>query len=303
MTPGGGDRARASWWFDPVPLSRIARLRVIVYLFIPVDVALGQSWIRGHARLGSVLYHPLFIERLLHLPTPTERSTTILAIALVLAAATSAFGLAPRVLGAVTAILYLDWMLVAMSYGKVDHDRFAFLVTLAVLPTIGSARWQDRRLSVPAAWSLRCIQIAVVLTYFYAAWAKIRFGGWNWPTGAILERALLRRSTPLSHWLIDKPHLLVPMQFAMIGLELLSPLVLLARSDRARTAVAIGLWGFHITVFAGVTIIFLPHCIAICAFIPWERVAVRAGIRRLTPERTQPEARPDVSSISPRTTR
>jgi hypothetical protein len=179
-------------------------------------------------------------------------------------------------------------MVVAMSYGKVDHDRLTFLVALAVLPTVGRARFGDARLSAAAGWALRCVQIAAVLTYFYAAWAKIRFGGWDWPTGAILERALLRRSTVLSHWLINRPDLLIPMQFAMIGMELASPLILFARSDRARTLVVAGLVSFHLTVFVGVTIIFLPHCVALCAFLPLERLpevgrALRRRIRTIQP--------------------
>jgi hypothetical protein len=35
--------------------------------------------------------------------------------------------------------------------------------------------------------------------------------------------------------------------------------------------------GFHLMVFAGVTIIFLPHCIAILSILPWERLTDRFG--------------------------
>jgi len=258
-------------------LARIAWLRVIVYGFIPFDVILTQSWVRGHARAGAGLYAPLRVARLLHLPAPTLTSTTVLAWALVATAVVAASGWKPRVSGSLVALLYLAWMLVAMSFGKVDHDRLAFLVALAVLPTVGPASRHSQLRSPAAGWALAGIRVAVMLTYFYAAWAKIRFGGWNWPTGATLERALLRRATPLSHWMIDRPDILVPLQFAMIGLELASPLILLARTDRSRTAVAAGLWSFHLSVFAGVTIIFLPHCVAVCAFLPLERLT---GLRR-----------------------
>ena len=54
------------------------------------------------------------------------------------------------------------WMLVAMSYGKVDHDRFAFLVALAVLPTVRRARHGDRSLNESAGWAIRVTQIAVI---------------------------------------------------------------------------------------------------------------------------------------------
>lgn len=280
--------AVAGWWFTPAPLGRIAAFRVVAYLFVPVDVALTQSWVRSHVATGSDLYQPLRVAQLLHLPTPTTANVTVLLVLLLASALVAATGRCPRTVGTAVAVLYLLWMLVAMSYGKVDHDRVAYLVTLAVLPTVGRARFGDPTRSAAAGWALRAVQVAVVLTYFFSSWAKIRFGGWNWPTGAILERALLRRSTPLSGWMIDHSTLLQAMQWAMILAELSSPLLLLARSDRARTLVAIGLIGFHLSVFAGVTIIFLPHCIAIGAFLPLERVApaVRRAATRVATRRS-----------------
>lgn len=258
------------WWFMPMPVGRIAVLRVLVYLYVPIDVLATGSWVRSHARLGDTLYHPLQVARLLHLPTPTAGIVVAIEVAVVVASLVAATGRTPRVTGSIAGALYFTWMLIAMSYGKVDHDRFAFLIALAVLPTVGRARASDRSLSAAAGWALRCVQVSVVLTYFLAAAAKVRFGGLNWATGATLERAVLRRHTPLSTWLIDKPQILVPMQFAMIAAEMASPLVLLAHTDRTKTAVALGMWSFHLAVFAGVSIIFLPHCVAIASFVPLE---------------------------------
>ena len=114
-----------------------------------------------------------------------------------------------------------------------------------------------------------------MLTYFLAAWAKIRFGGWDWPTGSTLTRAVMRRGTPLSDWTLELPWLLSTAQWLMIVLEFLAPLMLLVRSDRARIALVLFLLGFHVMVYAGVTIIFLPHCVAILSILPWERLTAR----------------------------
>ena len=269
----------ASWWFSPVPRGRVAALRVLVYLYVPVDVLITGSWVRAHAALGSTLYQPLLAARVLRLPTPTSTSVTILEVLLVSAAIIAIPGRAPRVTGALVAALYFAWMLIAMSFGKVDHDRYAFLVALVVLPTVGIARLRDRAPDERAGWALRCIQVSVVLTYFLSAVAKVRFGGWNWPTGATLELALIRRHTVFSTWLTDKPYLLVPMQFAMIAAEFSTILMLLIRSDRGKTAAAFGMWSFHLMVYVGVSILFLPHCVAISAFVPleraWDRVSGR----------------------------
>ncbi|MBJ7452758.1 MAG: MFS transporter permease [Blastococcus sp.] len=263
------------WWFTPVPLARIAVFRVIAYLFIPVDVFLTTAWVRAHADVPTEWYAPLLIGRVLHLPTPTHTLVLVVQWALVLAAVAAATGRAPRLLGTAVFLLYLEWMVIAMSYGKVDHDRIAFLVALAVLPTIGVARFRDRRRSEAAGWAMAAVLVAVMLTYFLAAWAKIRFGGWDWPTGSTLTRAVLRRGTPLSDWTLEVPWLLTASQWAMIVLELAAPLMLFVRSDRARVGLVLFLIGFHLMVFAGVTIIFLPHCIAILSILPWERLTDR----------------------------
>jgi hypothetical protein len=269
------ENAAARWWFRPVPLARIAVFRVIAYLFIPVDVFLTTSWVRAHANVPTEWYDPLFVGRLLHLPTPTATVVDAVQWALVLAALAAATGRAPRLLGTAVFLLYAEWMVIAMSYGKVDHDRIAFLVALAVLPTIGRARFRDRRRSEAAGWAMAAVFVAVMLTYFLAAWAKIRFGGWDWPTGATLTRAVVRRGTVLSEWTLDVPYLLPAAQWLMIGFELAAPLMLLVRSDRARIRLVLFLVGFHLMVFAGVGIIFLPHCVAILSILPWERLTER----------------------------
>jgi hypothetical protein len=158
-----------------------------------------------------------------------------------------------------------------MSYGKVDHDRFGFLVALAVLPTVGLARWGDRTRSEHAGWALRVTQFAVVATYFFAAWAKLRFGGLDWLTGATLTRAVLRRGTFLSDWVVDHPGLLVGFQFFIVAFELTSP-VLLFLAYRWRLRAVAGLYGFHLMTYAAITISFLPHCVAMASFLPLEKV-------------------------------
>jgi hypothetical protein len=262
----------SDFFFRPVPLARVAVFRVIAYLFIPIDVFLTTAWVRAHADVPTEWYQPLFIARLLHLPTPTQTLVVVVQWALVLAALAAASGRAPRLLGSAVFLLYAEWMVIAMSYGKVDHDRIAYLVALAVLPTIGRARFRDRRLSEAAGWAMAAVFVAVMLTYFLAAWAKIRFGGWDWPTGSTLTRAVLRRGTVFSEWTLDVPWLLPIAQWAMLGLEMAAPLMLLVRSDRARIALVVFLLGFHVMVYAGVSIIFLPHCIAILSILPWERL-------------------------------
>ena len=166
-------------------------------------------------------------------------------------------------------VLYFEWMIIAFSYGKVDHDRFAFLVALAVLATVGRARWSDRTASEAAGWALRMVQIAVVLTYFLAAFAKLRFGGIEWVNSATLARAVLRRGTFLAEPLLGMPWTLQAGQWFIVAFELASPVLLFANA-KWRTRLVVFLVGFHVATYAGITIIFLPHVLCLAAFLPLE---------------------------------
>jgi hypothetical protein len=266
-----------SWLLRPAPLARVAVLRLLVLLFVPVDVLLTTTWVRAHAHVPGELYVPLRLGRLLPLPTPgpwVEVLQVVLVAAALLAALAAVRGVLPRLTGWLVAVLYLEWMVVAMSYGKVDHDRFAFLVALFVLPSVGRAPLRSRERTEAAGWALTMIALAVVATYTLAAVAKVRFGGWDWVDGATLTRALLRRNTPLSEPLLDLPWVLHAAQYGLMLLELaVAPLLLVRwRDPRVTWLLATAFLGFHLITFATITIIFLPHLVALLSLLPLERL-------------------------------
>ena len=137
--------ALGRWWFEPLPVARIAWLRTFFYSFVFVDVLLTTSWVARHGAVSTMLYEPLLVGRALPLPQPTRTVVVLTAIVLLAAAGIAAAGRLPRLAGSVVAATYFVWMVIAFSYGKVDHDRFAFLVALCVLPTVGRAHWRDWR--------------------------------------------------------------------------------------------------------------------------------------------------------------
>ncbi len=265
-----------SWWFEPLPRGRVAALRTLFYAFIFVDVLVTTSWVAQHAFVPTDLYQPLFIGRLLNLPLPTETLVRTVELLLLAAAGLALIGRFPRVVGTAVFLLYLEWMFIAMSYGKVDHDRVAFLVALAVLPTAGAARWGEREPTEAAGWALRCIQVAVVATYFLAAFAKLRFGGPGWVNGATLMRAVLRRGTVLAEPLKSNPWILRVTQYLIMAFELASP-ILLTRGKFARMFL-LGAVAFHVMTYATITIIFLPHVMCLLAFAPLERLDPKAWL-------------------------
>ena len=267
------------WLFAPVPRGRIAAFRTLVYAFVALDLVVFTPWVRAHANTPAELYHPLLVGRLLPLPTPTPLLVHTVFWALLALSVAAATGRAPRLLGWAVFALYFEWMVVAMSYGKVDHDRFGLLVALALLPTVGRARHGDPTPTEKGGWALRLTQVAVICTYFLAAWAKLRFGGLDWATSSVLARAILRRGTDLADVIAQVPYLLVVSQLGILAFELLSPLVFVLRG-RWRYACVAFFYAFHLATFATITISFAPHLVAMAAFLPLERVRPVTWLRR-----------------------
>ncbi|HEX5543596.1 MAG TPA: HTTM domain-containing protein [Micromonospora sp.] len=272
------------WLTEPVPRGRIAAFRTLVYLFVAADLVVFTPWVRAHANVPAELYQPLFVARVLPLPTPTPLLITSIFWILLPLALLAATGRAPRALGWPVFLLYFQWMIIAMSYGKVDHDRFAFLVALALLPTAGRARHGDSIRTEAGGWALRITQIAVVCTYFLAAFAKLRFGGLEWLTGSVLARAVIRRGTELADVIAQVPGLLIAAQFGIMAFELASPLLFLLR-ERWRHRTIGFFYSFHLVTMATITISFAPHLVAMTSFLPLERVRPIEWLRQLVQRR------------------
>ncbi|MDM4784385.1 MULTISPECIES: hypothetical protein [unclassified Micromonospora] len=118
--------------------------------------------------------------------------------ALLVTALLAATGRAHRLLGWTVFALYFEWMIVAMSYGKVDHDRFALLVALAGAAHRPAVPGTATR-SVPRRAAGRCgsPRSRSSARNFLAAWAKFRFGVGR-ANGSVLARAIIRRGTDLA---------------------------------------------------------------------------------------------------------
>jgi hypothetical protein len=264
------------WWFPAEPAGRIAVLRTAIYLFVVYDMFFLVNDVVPHGYAPAQLYQPILIPRLLHLPAPTPAYVHTLQVVLLISTLVAATGRLPRLAGWVTAFAFLDWVFLGMSYGKVDHDHLALVVALFVLPTVARRRWTDLTRDELVGWALRCIQLAVVASYFLSVWGKISRGGWDWPTGATFYWAMTRRGTELGQLLLDFPTLLLLSQWLVIVAEALSPAVLFLRG-RARLA-AIGFYlTFHVMSYLTIGIHFLPLVICWLAFAPLERVAPVLG--------------------------
>jgi len=257
-----------AWFFPAVPGARIVILRRVIYLFVIFDVLVLVNGVVAHAHVPAGLYRPLALQRVLHVPAPTPGWAQALRVGLILACLIAATGRLPRLLGWPIAFGYLEWALLAQSYGKVNHDHLALVVALFVLPTV-PVRTPSTEPDERAGWAIRCVQLAVVATYALSAWAKIRRGGWDWPTGSTFLWAVERRGTALGRPLVHVPELLAAAQWFVVVLEVAAPLVLLLRG-RVLAAVVGCYLMFHLVTWATISIHFLPLVICWSAFAPLE---------------------------------
>jgi hypothetical protein len=268
--------ALRAWLVPAVPLGRLAIFRTAVYLFVVVDVLLLHTSGFFHGWADPVWYRPLVAGRWLDLPAASVPLVEVLRAGAVLAALVAATGRLPRTAGWATAMLWAWYQYVAFSYGKVDHDRTDFLVALALLPTVASAGWGDRRRSEAAGFALRAVQVAAVSTYFFSAWAKLRFGGLEWVNSATMTRAVVRRGTWLGEQLLLIPFSLHAFQWFLVAAELTAPAIFLV-SERWRRRI-VGAWYlFHAVTYAMITIAFWPHLVVMLAFLPLEEYRDRGS--------------------------
>ena len=263
------------WFFPPVAMARVAWLRTVLYLFVILDM---HAFVRDTRLKGESpgLYQPLFLARLFDLPRPSVPITTTLYVVLIAACLVGATNRFSRTAGWIVAPAFTWWVLIGMSDGKVDHDHLALVVALWVLPTVGPARYGDRRPSEAAGWAIKCIQIAVVATYALSALAKIRSAGWafTWPGSAILTWAIVRRPHPVGEWLLGYPWILHVMQYVGFVGEMLSPVILWLRGKWLLFA-ALFFLGFHVANTAILLIHFLPTVVCWLAFAPLEKLSLK----------------------------
>jgi Vitamin K-dependent gamma-carboxylase len=264
------------WFLPSLPLARVAWLRVFVYAVVVLDVLVFTAFPIGHGGVPAELYQPLPFREWLHLPQPSPAYVQVLRVVIIGSALVAMTGRLPRIAGIVCAAGMLDWLSNAFSYSKINHDHFALVVALCVLPLVGRALFSDRERSESAGWSLRAIQVAVVATYFLAAVAKVLDAGWGWASSAVLVWALSRRGTFLSDWLIQLPWLTYTMQWVVFVAELMSPAMLWLRGRVLYLAVAFWI-GFHAVTYLLLSIHFVPTAVCLLAFLPLERIPVLVG--------------------------
>ncbi|GAA1869011.1 hypothetical protein [Brevibacterium marinum] len=264
-------------WFTPqISLARVAIFRVLVYLFVIIDVLTISNDVIAHGWTPD-LYQPLWLARFLHIPPVNVLGAQILLAAIIIFSLTAAAGILQRLSGWIVAITFGLWMFYTQGYGYVAHDHMALVIAVVVLPTVGVARFRDvGTTSAKAGWALRVVQISVVLTYFYSVLMKWIASGniADWGNGAVIVWALMRRGAEWSKPFLEMPGLLIAGQWATLVFEFLSPIALFVKGKWLYGVVAFFLL-FHLMTYLALGIHFLPTVICWAAFLPLEKLIPR----------------------------
>ena len=165
-------------WFAPVlPEARVAILRTVLYLFVLVDIHLSSATPIPLSRHPE-LYWPLLLDRVLTCRRqraahgrPLRRAAGQLHRGRGQPAAAGG-----RLRGGGRLHL-VDRDRDELRQGRPrSHGAGGRALGAAHRRCVVAGRWRSGKPSAQAGWALKCIQIAVVLTYFLSALTKIRSG-------------------------------------------------------------------------------------------------------------------------------
>jgi uncharacterized membrane protein YphA (DoxX/SURF4 family) len=179
-----------AFWFRPVPVRRLAVLRILVAVYVVQDLLLSH-WMLRYATVAEEFYEPIHIIRLLSLPRLGAEALTALYVVLIAAALCALVGLATRPALTAAAPLYIYWYATFYSYGEVSNSRTAIAVALIVLAIAPAGRAYSldsvlaRRRGKPlaeeeseiAGWAFQVLTLLLVYMYFFAGLTKLRVTG------------------------------------------------------------------------------------------------------------------------------
>lgn len=271
------------WLLPAVPAARLAVFRAIIYIFVLIDVFAMSNDVVNHGYKPD-FYQPTLLPRLLHLPPVSVWGAHTLQVLLIVFCVLGAIGIAQRITTIGVAVCFWLWMMYSQGYGYVAHDHMALMFAVLLIPTAGVIAFSDFRPDRRAGWVLRIVQICVVLTYFYSVLMKWIASGSliRWANGAVFVWAIMRRGSVFIRWTLEYPGLLIAAQWALLIVEILTPVALFVKG-RILYAIVIFFCLFHLATYLSLGIHFLPTVVCWAAFLPLERL-LPAYRRHTAPE-------------------
>jgi Vitamin K-dependent gamma-carboxylase len=275
-------RALDARFYAPAPAERLATLRLLSGAFA-LGYLLARAPVLADFRVAAGRFEPVGVAAWMNAPLAPA-----LAFGLYLCALASglAFTLGARfrISGPAFALLTLWVTSYRNSWGMIFHTENLLVIHLCVLAQSDAAaalsldaRKQSGSTQLAEhgryGWPVRLISAATALSYCLAAIAKLKITGPSWMDGDVLrnyiaydgmrKREIGSLHSPFGAWLVQYSWPFPLLSVLTFVLELSGPVALLVPA-LARIW-ALGIWGFHVGVFASMAIAF-PHALSGVAF-------------------------------------
>ena len=277
MTASQAPATSVRRWFAPVPQRRVELVRIVTFGYAALWLILRFRYLLDVTDLPARRFEPVGV--LLPLARPPSLPVVVAVWVIALAACVGV--IAGRALRRSAPIGAVGMLLIATftsSYGQVFHTEHLLVLHLLVLAAAVIVEPRAGRDGETSAWPLNLMISIVGLTYVLAGVAKLRWSGWDWVTGDVLQNWVavdnLRKVlfddwySPIGGWLSGIGWVWMPIAVLTLVVEFGAPLALVP--GRVRTSWLIGAWGFHIGVLALMAISF-PYQLTGVAFVAFVR--------------------------------
>jgi hypothetical protein len=283
-------------FFSPAPAERLATVRVLTGAFALVYL-LARGNVLSDFRHAPGRFEPVGIAAWLRAPLPPAL-VFALYILCVLSGVAFTLGIRFRASGPLFALLALWVTSYRNSFGMIFHTENLLILHLCVLGVsdAGAALSREVRAEpAPSArfgWPLWLISAVSVMAYVLAGIAKLKVTGVTWVDGDVLRNYVaydaMRKAqigsihSPFGAWLVQFAWPFPVLSVLTMLLELLGPLAML--NPKTKLVWVLGLWGFHVGVFASMAIAF-PYPLTGIAFASMFECEKLWGISWLAPIR------------------
>jgi hypothetical protein len=298
------------WWFAPLVPERLAVLRIGVGVYAWLSLVILSQSVLTSTRFAPAYFAPVgLVAVFLTAPLPAAWLYLTLGMALLLGPA-FIWGYRFWLTGPVFALLVLWLMTYRSSWGMVFHSKnllVLHLLILAAAPAAAAcsldARRRARQQTIPRplaqyeiaigryGWPVRLLCVATTVTYAIAGWTKWQRVGAEWFLGEALRQQIAYDNlhklslgslhSPLGVALLEWEWVFPVLAWLTFLVECAAPLALC--SARVAWWWVLGTWSFHVGVLGCMAILF-PYPVSGVAFLSFfavERLAARAGFRRI----------------------
>lgn len=291
-----------SFWFAPASPLGLGVCRLLLFGYLALWIAPGAR-VAGWAAVDDAFWLPTHLFAVAGIGIAPRAVLHALDLAWSVALLLACAGLATRVATGASFVLGVYVLGLPQCFGKIDHWSGFLVLVMAILACArcGDACSLDRLRAIRAAhragrrapavapsgeyrWPLQLVRLTMVLVFFAAGVAKLRFSGLAWldprNMAVILVQphyALDRELPALGLAVAATPWLATTLAAIVLAAEVASPLALLGGPLAAAIVGALLVMQLGNAVLLGVHAS-VPYLAAYAFWLPWERLVRRGSI-------------------------